>query len=732
MPYTSPFEKLYKTKIAPNLQAAGTILRDNYNAMQDRVSANKRQIWGTPAQAAPAPMQPAPTQSAPVATSVAPVASVRPVLRTAARPAPGVAAPAAKTEAAPGFGGEPESAKSVVPIAFSNNQPVAPDNTPAPDSSGASENQSFAERYATDPYLQNYYNPDGTRKDEAVNRPILGGSAEVAQPRSAEDIRREELQRAQAMIDATEGLFQEQLADIRQRGKEAMNQTSSIAVGAGLAGSPFQQAQETKTQEYTNREEKAARSERAAQIAAVMAAAEGRATDAYDKEQARYRQDREFAVQERDKSIVDSREQAEQVRTRAAGAVKNLATSGIALSELSPEQRQKLLTDANMTEFEANAIWAANSPQAGGKTEVVNGNVMTYYMNPKTGKPVISVTALPEALRDVPEANMKEVVTEEGVFVYDAKNPTPTLHRVGAAPAKASDLKAPEVKTFNDQAYQWNAATGNWDKIETSQIPDSSKLQKAQDVLTLAQDVLGDPALNAAVGPISTRLPTVRGSSADFEAKVTRLKSLLTLENLGILKGAISDRDMEVLTSAATSLDTKMSESGFRSEVQRIIERVSPILNGATTGSNADADYLRQRGFTEEEIKATLGFNSAPSKAQNGSAQAIAAAIKKVESGGNYNARGGSGEFGAYQFMPSTWKGWAKTYLGNANAAMTPANQDKVAEARIQDLLNQGRTPEQIALIWNGGQPIVKKGVNQYGVAYDSGAYAKKVLNALS
>jgi len=108
----------------------------------------------------------------------------------------------------------------------------------------------------------------------------------------------------------------------------------------------------------------------------------------------------------------------------------------------------------------------------------------------------------------------------------------------------------------------------------------------------------------------------------------------------------------------------------------------------------------------------------------------LAMAIGVVESGGNYNAKGGSGESGAFQFMPSTWKSWAGKYLGNANAPLTKANQNEVAIKKVTDLINQGYDEKQIALIWNGGQPVVKKGVNQYGVAYDSGAYADKVLGA--
>ena len=126
-----------------------------------------------------------------------------------------------------------------------------------------------------------------------------------------------------------------------------------------------------------------------------------------------------------------------------------------------------------------------------------------------------------------------------------------------------------------------------------------------------------------------------------------------------------------------------------------------------------------------EKVKTTT------SEAVMSNARTIADAIKQVESSGNYEAKGASGENGAYQFMPATWKGWAKQWLGDANAPMTKANQDMVAEKQIQSWLDQGYTAKEIALLWNGGSTKEKKGVNSKGVAYDSGAYARKVLAQL-
>lgn len=103
--------------------------------------------------------------------------------------------------------------------------------------------------------------------------------------------------------------------------------------------------------------------------------------------------------------------------------------------------------------------------------------------------------------------------------------------------------------------------------------------QKANDIYRIASELLNDSSLSNAVGPISSRIPTVRGSTADFEAKVNTLKSLLTLDNIGLLKGVLSDSDMKLLTSAATSLGTGMSEDGFKSELQNIINKVGSIGN---------------------------------------------------------------------------------------------------------------------------------------------------------
>jgi soluble lytic murein transglycosylase-like protein len=111
-------------------------------------------------------------------------------------------------------------------------------------------------------------------------------------------------------------------------------------------------------------------------------------------------------------------------------------------------------------------------------------------------------------------------------------------------------------------------------------------------------------------------------------------------------------------------------------------------------------------------------------------------AIRQQESGGNFSARGGSGEFGAYQFMPDTWKAWAQQYLGDANAQPDKNNQNKVAYMRVAELKNKGLNPGQIAASWNAGIGSLRNdawkqrvGVNKFGQRYDTPGYVRKVYS---
>ncbi len=99
-------------------------------------------------------------------------------------------------------------------------------------------------------------------------------------------------------------------------------------------------------------------------------------------------------------------------------------------------------------------------------------------------------------------------------------------------------------------------------------------------------------------------------------------------------------------------------------------------------------------------------------------------AIRQVESGGDYNAVGDNGEsHGAYQWNKDHFKVAAKQYLGDENAPMTPANQNKVAYSQMKKYKDEGRQPEEIAALW--------KDMATGTYAYNKPEYGEKFRQAL-
>jgi hypothetical protein len=109
-------------------------------------------------------------------------------------------------------------------------------------------------------------------------------------------------------------------------------------------------------------------------------------------------------------------------------------------------------------------------------------------------------------------------------------------------------------------------------------------------------------------------------------------------------------------------------------------------------------------------------------------------AIRQTETGGKFTAKGASGETGAFQFMPSTWKQFSSEYnQGKGSIEQTPESEEAVVKFKIDQWIKDGLSPQEIAAKWNSGSEKNwenKRGVNKQGAKYDVPAYVSKVLAA--
>lgn len=100
--------------------------------------------------------------------------------------------------------------------------------------------------------------------------------------------------------------------------------------------------------------------------------------------------------------------------------------------------------------------------------------------------------------------------------------------------------------------------------------------------------------LSDAVGTISSKLPTLEGSTADFERAFEQIQDLFALGNTDKIKGAMSDKDIELLRNASAGISLNMSEKGFKKKLVELQTGISDAI-----ARQMSADY----GVADSDIK---------------------------------------------------------------------------------------------------------------------------------
>lgn len=118
--------------------------------------------------------------------------------------------------------------------------------------------------------------------------------------------------------------------------------------------------------------------------------------------------------------------------------------------------------------------------------------------------------------------------------------------------------------------------------------------QMRAETASLVRDLISHPGREGATGQqgISSLfgiLPAPKGGTdeAGFVAKLNTVKSRLTLDNLKLLKGAMSDKDIVFLNSVPAALERGLGDDEFKSELQRVLDKLegrTPATGGYMNG----------------------------------------------------------------------------------------------------------------------------------------------------
>lgn len=100
-------------------------------------------------------------------------------------------------------------------------------------------------------------------------------------------------------------------------------------------------------------------------------------------------------------------------------------------------------------------------------------------------------------------------------------------------------------------------------------------LDNARDALKLVSEISGADNLDNITGTLSSKTPTVRDSSQDLINKAARLQTLLTADNLKLMTGVLTDRDITFLSQIGAGLG--IGERGINGSLDATKQRLGEI-----------------------------------------------------------------------------------------------------------------------------------------------------------
>lgn len=172
-------------------------------------------------------------------------------------------------------------------------------------------------------------------------------------------------------------------------------------------------------------------------------------------------------------------------------------------------------------------------------------------------------------------------------------------------PSSYKEWKLAGGESGTGQSYgNWLKKTGKTATDTTEITPE--KIESVNRTVGLIDEMLAHPGLPGAVGYqgiIRTRLP--ESQEAQFAQLATAMKSMLQLENMGVMKGVLSDSDMKVIAAASTELQdlSAWDMANYKKKLEEIKTRLQERLNTPAykteTETSAEDDPLGILGFNQ-------------------------------------------------------------------------------------------------------------------------------------
>jgi murein DD-endopeptidase MepM/ murein hydrolase activator NlpD len=445
----------------------------------------------------------------------------------------------------------------------------------------------------TEPYLSEY--------DQLAQRRYQ----ESQSPVNAEAIRKQKLAQFQAEIDATNQIYTNLISKAQVQGQDRLGQTRAIQARSGTLNSARGTSQTEQVASYNQDIESDISARQQAAVSAIMIEAQNRA----DAEITKREEAKRLGA---DQYLAYLAGTEERKSKNASAVLQSLLAQGLALEDIPQEQFTQIANSLRMTPQELVNVYKGELAQAeaAAAQEEYERSLKDREFGLEVGKFGFEQEKFGAefGLKGQQfEFDQKKFAAELGLK-YDELNRLLNNDQLDA------QVKGVEIQKKLAEIQELNLKNGTGG---VTAIQNEKNLQNVNDALEAVNGLITDPGLSRAVGKsgIFNFIPGSKG--ADFQARLDRVKSLITLPQLEKLKGlgAMSDREFKTLSDAAAALNPKMSEAAFKTELERVQKALestkvkletnsffNEFENGGSEGTNPKAafkslgDYLRNTG----------------------------------------------------------------------------------------------------------------------------------------
>ncbi len=392
-----------------------------------------------------------------------------------------------------------------------------------------------------------------------------------------EAIRAATRSRIQGQIDAINAAVQDQIVNFRNTtGKNRQGQSYALAAAGGRIGSATGEAEFRTTEDYNNQEEQTYRSEANVKISSLLGAA---TRDAQTEIEAKRAAIKEGA----DKYFAYLDNQGKQKRDQVTAFIKNMLALGVDPTSLSDADFEKLQDQYGFT----------------------RDQLSTLYNDAKTEKDQAALTAekakadLDKAKND---ANQFDLGEGQARYVFDPVTGKATIIASKAktyAPTGGSGSTSdPAVDSWVSQINAGKATIANVPAnlknavitaLNSSTPEDSgyqiNNLKSALNNVQKLKGAAGPSAINRTLGDTFIGNSSFRQLEAYVDTVKTNLLTLVTDPNIKKFFGPqMSNRDVELMTSTASSLDAQRLSSD---QIQAEIDKINDFLQKYEAAKNS-------------------------------------------------------------------------------------------------------------------------------------------------